>query len=57
MKCIWFKGNLKHIFPLEILCCLYEIVCSVYIGNKYFTKDIFKTITKSELVKDKLSVK
>ena len=36
-------------FPLEILCCLYEIVCSVNIGIKYFTKDIFKTITKSEL--------
>ena len=26
-----FKGNLKHIFHLQILCCLYEIVYSVYI--------------------------
>ena len=32
MECICIKRNWKHIFPLQILRCLYENVCNAYIG-------------------------
>ena len=57
--CMFFlKGYLIHIFPLEIVCCLYEIVCSIYIAIKYFRKKIdLKHHFKVNCVKDKTSVK